>query len=140
MRKFAAIILVIASVVFSVCGCGNNKAKNEAGLVEYNELGLTFVIPQTFLRKDVPYAQLCFGDKDSGGSGYFYFSAYSADGLENDLYLPGDITVKDYMAQFIGRNNINKDYSYDVKRDIASVDYVYSYPEGEFEDEDGLLD
>ncbi len=136
MKKIIMIILVISSILLSACECNNGDQRVPENFVEYNELGLNFILPEGFSRKEYSYGQVCFSDRDVGGNGYFFFDVYSAEGLENDLYLPGDITVKDFMTQYVNEKDfITTDFSYDIKRDIASVDYVYSYPNGELPDE-----
>ena len=133
MKKIIAIILLLHVAILSFTGCGNKEPKKD--VIEYNELGLYYTLPPSFVEKEVPYGDMNYSDQDSGGSGYFFFSVFSSEGLEENQGVRGDITVKEYMTEFIGWKDIRSEYSYDVTRDIAAVDYVYTYPDGEFEDE-----
>ena len=116
LTKILLVLLIIASSLSVITSC---KDKGE-----YYVYGLHFNIGEGYQSIKVPYAENCY----TNGEAYFFFHVYSAQGIEEELGYPGDISVEDYTKKFALLNGRDPyDYDYDKERDVSVIHYVYEY-------------
>ena len=125
MKKTAAIMIFI-SVLLSLFSCGKKD-----DLESYYQYGLYYSIPKDFELQNLPYGDLTYSNEDEA---YFFFNAFDADELTEDLLQSPDITPVEYTETYILFLLMDIGYKYDKKTNTTTFNYVYSYDgeEGEY--------
>jgi hypothetical protein len=90
----------------------------------YSENGLKFALPEYMEKYTVSYADLCYGNSETGLEVLIYF--LSSDTLFKELYLQKDCTVKEYADWFVSKNGY-EDVSehYNEQEAWIVLEYIY---------------
>ena len=114
--KKLSVILLLITMIISATACGEDDSPN----VTHKELGLTFTLPKTMIKKNVEYADLCYFD----GKVEFFVSVFHRDKLasneEGGLNLNPNISVDDYAERFIFWNEYEVEFQFDEELNIAT--------------------
>ena len=118
MKRILSLLLLVAlSLSLFSCGGGNDDdlTRNEDGLISYSESGLYFALPDEMTRRNVSYADVCYGDGDA----QFFVFFYSRDSLLTDCYMDKDSTVQQYAEWCIDFDmctELTEEYDAEAKR------------------------
>lgn len=122
MKKILSLFLVIATLVLLLCavGCNKQDGDNKA----YYNYGLHYTLPKEYTHLTVSYSEFTYYN----GEAYFYFNTMSEEQLV-ESYLPPDISVETYAANFRMLNGISNPVVYNKEKNTALLEYVYNYTE-----------
>ena len=133
MKRIISLLLVlILSFGLASCNSGNNDDGHDHNhdstehFVSYFKSGIYFSLPEDFVTKKLSYGDYVYTD---GNHAYFIINIYDEVTLEEDMYLPASISVREF-AQIRVNDMMCGDYKYDEKNDVATFDYVYEYNDG----------
>ena len=129
MMKKTAALLIILTLVLSLfsCGCDEGGSTEFEG---YYQLGLAYSLPTSFQMNNYNYGDLSY---DDGKGGYFFFSAFSGDEIEEDMHENPEITVREYTEIFINLHApLDTEYVYDEKTDSTVFGYVIEAEPNEY--------
>ncbi len=122
MKKILSLILVITTLALLLCSVGCKQDKE--GYESYYNHGLHYDLPTEYAPLHVSYAEFVYYN----GEAYFYFDYMSEEKLI-EAYLPPDISIQTYAANFAMLNGITTPVVYDKQNDTALLEYVYEYTE-----------
>lgn len=113
-------VLLLAALMRSLFSCGGGSddddlIRNEDGLISYSESGLYFALPDEMTRRNVNYADVCYGD----GEAEFFVFFYSRDSLLTECYMDKDSTVQEYAEWCIAFEDcteITEEYDVEAKK------------------------
>ena len=125
------LVLILSLGLFSCSGASSDHDhEHEHGstekLVEHFQGGVYFSLPADFVTKNLSYGDYVYTD---GHHAYFIVNIYDEVALEEDMYIPKDITVREY-AQMRVTDMMCADYKYNEANDSATFEYVYEYNDG----------
>lgn len=127
--KAALSLLLILSLIGSVCSCGEEEFTGE-----YYNYGLHYNLPEEYRQLTVPYSEFCYTD----GNAYFYFRAFSPEQLEEDFEVAGDISVRSYTTKFMVWNEITltcDTYYEELDRSVIIYDWEDEDDSDEYDEE-----
>ena len=127
--KKTVTLLIVLTLVLSLfsCGCDEESSTEVEG---YYQLGLAYSLPTSFQMNNYNYGDLSY---DDGKGGYFFFSAFSGDEIEEDMHENPEISVREYTEIFKNlRAPIGTEYDYDEETDSAVLEYVIESDRNEY--------